>query len=95
MNFAMNDQVNIICRALHFHIGYVYRIIKINSQEQRRLWERNHDSANEEKCPILCDKRLSSKLKRKIFKTVTRPGNVYGLETFAPAKRKEVELEVT
>ncbi|RXN38888.1 Retrovirus-related Pol poly LINE-1 [Labeo rohita] len=43
---------------------------------------------------VLCDKRVSARMKGKVFKTVVRPAMLYGLETAALKKRQEAELEV-
>ena len=43
---------------------------------------------------ILCDRRVSARLKGKIHRTVVRPAMMYGLETVAMTKRQETELEV-
>ena len=43
---------------------------------------------------LLCDKRVSARLKGKIHRTVVRPAMMYGLETVAMLKRQESELEV-
>ena len=43
---------------------------------------------------LLCDKRVSARLKGKIHRTVIRPAMMYGLETVATTKRQEAELEV-
>ena len=43
---------------------------------------------------LLCDRRVSARLKGKIHRTVVRPAMMYGLETVAMMKRQEAELEV-
>ena len=43
---------------------------------------------------LLCDRRVSARLKGKIHRTVVRPAMMYGLETVALTKRQEAELEV-
>ena len=43
---------------------------------------------------VLCDKRVSARMKGKVFKTVVRPAMLFGLETVALKKRQEAELEV-
>ena len=43
---------------------------------------------------VMCDKRLSAKVKGKIFKTIVRPAMMYGLETVPLAKRQVAEMEV-
>ncbi|MGL4877156.1 hypothetical protein, partial [Paraclostridium dentum] len=43
---------------------------------------------------VLCDKRVSARMKGKVFKTVVRPAMLYSLETVALRKRQEAELEV-
>ena len=43
---------------------------------------------------VMCDKRVSAKVKGKVYKTVVRPALLYGLETVALTKRQEAELEV-
>ncbi|KAI5102018.1 hypothetical protein C0J45_7370 [Silurus meridionalis] len=41
---------------------------------------------------VICDRRVSAKVKRKVYRTVVRPEMLYGLE--ALSKRQKVELEV-
>ncbi|KAK2917518.1 hypothetical protein Q8A73_004265 [Channa argus] len=43
---------------------------------------------------VLCDKRVSARMKGKVFKMVVRPAMLFGLETMALKKRQEAELEV-
>ncbi|MCJ8733439.1 hypothetical protein PDJAM_G00223370 [Pangasius djambal] len=43
---------------------------------------------------VLCDRRISSRIKGKVYKTVLRPAMLYGLETVSRRKRQESELEV-
>ncbi|KAK2902094.1 hypothetical protein Q8A73_011840 [Channa argus] len=43
---------------------------------------------------VLCDKRVSARMKGKVVKTVVRPAMLFGLETVALKKRQEAELEV-
>ena len=43
---------------------------------------------------VICDRKVSAKMKGKIYKTVVRPAMMYGLETVALTKRQEAELEV-
>ena len=43
---------------------------------------------------ILCDRKLSAKLKGKIYKTAVRPAMMYGMETVALTGRQEQELSV-
>ncbi|KAF3704702.1 hypothetical protein EXN66_Car020392 [Channa argus] len=43
---------------------------------------------------VLCDKRVSARMKGKVFKTVVRPEMLFSLETVALKKRQEAELEV-
>ncbi|KAK2922282.1 hypothetical protein Q8A73_001767 [Channa argus] len=43
---------------------------------------------------VLCDKRVSARMKGKMFKMVVRPEMLFGLETVALKKRQEAELEV-
>ena len=42
----------------------------------------------------MCDKRVSARMKEKVYRTVVRPAKLYGLETVALKKRQEAELEV-
>jgi hypothetical protein len=42
---------------------------------------------------VLCDRRVSAKMKGKVYKTVVRPAMLFGLETVALKKRQEAELE--
>ena len=43
---------------------------------------------------VMCDKRMSMKLKRKIYTTVIRPALIYGAETWTTTKREEERLNV-
>ncbi|WP_139267332.1 reverse transcriptase domain-containing protein, partial [Escherichia coli] len=43
---------------------------------------------------VMCDKRVSARMKGKVDKTVVRPAMLSGLETVALRKRQEAELEV-
>ncbi|KAI5103026.1 hypothetical protein C0J45_6607, partial [Silurus meridionalis] len=43
---------------------------------------------------VICDRRVSARMKGKVYRTVVRPAKLYGLETVASTKRQEVELEV-
>ncbi|KAI5086740.1 hypothetical protein C0J45_2291, partial [Silurus meridionalis] len=43
---------------------------------------------------VICDSRVSARMKGKVYRTVVRPAMLYGLETVALSKRQEVELEV-
>ena len=43
---------------------------------------------------VMCDRKVSARMKGKVYKTVVRPAMLYGLETVALRKRQETELEV-
>ena len=43
---------------------------------------------------VMCDKKLSARVKGKIYKTAVRPALLYGLETIATTKNQEAKLEV-
>ena len=43
---------------------------------------------------VICDKRMSMKLKRKIYTTVIRPALIYGAETWTTTNREEERLNV-
>lgn len=43
---------------------------------------------------VLCDRRVSARLKGKVYKTVVRPALLYGLETVAVRQRQEADMEV-
>ena len=43
---------------------------------------------------ILCDRRISLRVKGKIYKTVVRPAMMYGAETWAVKKAQEKKLDV-
>ncbi|KAI5093161.1 hypothetical protein C0J45_17552, partial [Silurus meridionalis] len=43
---------------------------------------------------VICDSRVSARMKGKVYRTVVRPEMLYGLETVALRKRQEVELKV-
>ncbi|KAK3518329.1 hypothetical protein QTP86_018784, partial [Hemibagrus guttatus] len=43
---------------------------------------------------VLCDRKISARIKGKVYRTVVRPAMPYGLETVSLKKRQESELEV-
>ncbi|KAK3565192.1 hypothetical protein QTP86_000998 [Hemibagrus guttatus] len=43
---------------------------------------------------VLCDRKILARIKKKVYKTVVRPGMLYGLETVLLRKRQEADLEV-
>ncbi|KAK3516208.1 hypothetical protein QTP70_006358 [Hemibagrus guttatus] len=43
---------------------------------------------------VLCDRKISARIKGKVYRTVVRPAMLYGLETVSRRKRQESELEV-
>ncbi|KAK3569667.1 hypothetical protein QTP86_002636 [Hemibagrus guttatus] len=43
---------------------------------------------------VLCDQKISARIKGKVYRTVVRPAMLYGLETVLLRKRQESELEV-
>ncbi|KAK3572560.1 hypothetical protein QTP86_000430 [Hemibagrus guttatus] len=43
---------------------------------------------------VLCDRKISARIKEKVYRTVVRPAMLYGLETMSLKKRQESELEV-
>ncbi|KAK3528635.1 hypothetical protein QTP70_006349 [Hemibagrus guttatus] len=43
---------------------------------------------------VLCDRKISARIKGKVYRTVLRPTMLYGLETVSLRKRQESELEV-
>ena len=43
---------------------------------------------------ILCDRRISFRVKGKVYKTVVRPAMMYGAETWAVKKAHEKKLDV-
>ena len=43
---------------------------------------------------VICDRKVSAKVKGKVYQTAVRPAMMYGLETVAVTKRHEAELEV-
>ena len=44
---------------------------------------------------ILCDTKISARVKGKVYKTVVRPAMIYGAETWPIKKAQEKRLEVT
>ncbi|KAK3515812.1 hypothetical protein QTP70_034025, partial [Hemibagrus guttatus] len=42
---------------------------------------------------VLCDRKISVRIKGKVYRTVVRPAMLYGLETVSLRKRQESELE--
>ncbi|KAK3557991.1 hypothetical protein QTP86_005620 [Hemibagrus guttatus] len=43
---------------------------------------------------VLCDQKISARIKGKVYRTVVRPAMLYGLETVSLRKRQESEQEV-
>ena len=43
---------------------------------------------------VLCDRKLSAKVKGKMYKSVVRPAMLYGMETAAVTKRQMGKMEV-
>ncbi|KAK3568283.1 hypothetical protein QTP86_003155 [Hemibagrus guttatus] len=43
---------------------------------------------------VLCDQKISARIKGMVYRTVVRPAMLYGLETMSLRKRQESELEV-
>ncbi|KAK3548137.1 hypothetical protein QTP70_004872 [Hemibagrus guttatus] len=43
---------------------------------------------------VLCDRKISARIKGKVYRTVVRPAMLYDLETVSLRKRQESELEV-
>ncbi|KAK3560234.1 hypothetical protein QTP86_002183 [Hemibagrus guttatus] len=43
---------------------------------------------------VLCDRKISVRIKGKVYRTMVRPAMLYGLETVSLRKRQESELEV-
>ncbi|KAK3559780.1 hypothetical protein QTP86_020729 [Hemibagrus guttatus] len=43
---------------------------------------------------VLCERKISARIKGKVYRTVVRPAMLYGLETVSLRKRQEAELEV-
>ena len=43
---------------------------------------------------ILCDRRISLRVKRKVYKTVVRPAMMHAAETWAVKKAQEKKLDV-
>ncbi|KAK3569322.1 hypothetical protein QTP86_026824, partial [Hemibagrus guttatus] len=43
---------------------------------------------------VVCDRKISARIKGKVYRTVVRPAMLYGLETVSLRKRQESELEV-
>ena len=43
---------------------------------------------------VICDRRLSARVKGKVYSSVVRPAMVYGLETVAVTKKQVEEMEV-
>ena len=42
-----------------------------------------------------CDRRISLRVKRKVYKTIVKPAMIYGAETWAVKKAQEKKLDVT
>ena len=43
---------------------------------------------------LLCDRKLSARVKGKMYKSVVRPGILYGMETMAVTERQVGKMEV-
>ena len=43
---------------------------------------------------IICDRKLSTRVKGKVYNTTVRPAMLYGMETVVLMRRQEAELEV-
>ena len=43
---------------------------------------------------VICDRRVSAKVNRKVYRTVVRPAMMYGLEMLAIGRKPEADLEV-
>ena len=43
---------------------------------------------------VLCDRKLSAKVKGKMYKNVVRPAMLYGMETVAVTERQVEKMEV-
>ena len=43
---------------------------------------------------VICDRRVSARVKGKVYRVAVRPAILYGLETVALTKRQEAEMEV-
>ena len=43
---------------------------------------------------VICDRRLQTRVKRKVYSSVVRPAMMYGLETVAVTKKQMEEMEV-
>ncbi|KAK3554870.1 hypothetical protein QTP86_000911 [Hemibagrus guttatus] len=43
---------------------------------------------------VLCDRKISARIKGKVYRTVVRAAMLYGLETVSLRKRQESELEI-
>ena len=43
---------------------------------------------------VICDRRVPARVKGKVYRVAVRPAILYGLETVAPTKRQEAEMEV-
>ena len=43
---------------------------------------------------VICDRRLPTRVKGKVYSSVVRPAMVYGLETMAVTKKQVEEMEV-
>ena len=43
---------------------------------------------------VICDRRVSGRVKGKVYRVAVRPAMLYGLETVALTKIQEAEMEV-
>ncbi|KAI5093330.1 hypothetical protein C0J45_16468, partial [Silurus meridionalis] len=76
---------------------YLGSTLQINGECVREVKERVHAGWSGWRrviAGVICDRRVSVRVKGKVYRTVVRPEMLYGLETVALSKRQEVELEV-
>ena len=66
--------------------GECGREVKKRVQAGRNGWRRMSG--------VICDRRVSARVKGKVYRVAVRPAMLYGLETVALTKRQEAEMEV-
>ena len=49
----------------------------------------------EETTGVICDKKISGRVKEELYKVLVKPAVMYEVETVAYTKRQEAELELT
>ena len=75
---------------------YLGSTVQSNGKCGREVKKRVHAGWNgwRRMSGVICDRRVPSRVKGKVYKVAVRPAMLYGLETVALTKRQEAEMEV-